>query len=339
MVVNTGAIVRKIFEIICSIRNAPVGAATAENLAEGLSFHLGRIEGMVARGVAIELVLPAFPAKSANREKTTGTMPDLGELIALQRLERLCLEIEQVYTPGARVVICSDGRVFSDLVGVGDTDVTAYGREIARMIHDEGFEHLATYDLDDLFPDVADHDLTRHALVERFAEPLDLLRERVANDEDARRMYNGIHRFLFEDHVVLRPELSRTKVRNWTAALAYQVIQRSNAWSNLVAEQFPHAVRLSIHPQPAHAHKLGVQMVASDSMWRTPWHASVLFDGRTYTLVRRADAEAQGAVLTLAQGRYAFFALPEAPRSPPSESPREATSPVMGNPAGALVIP
>ena len=34
------------------------------------------------------------------------------------------------YPPGARITICSDGRVFSDLVGVCDKDVTNYGIEI-----------------------------------------------------------------------------------------------------------------------------------------------------------------------------------------------------------------
>src|SRR5690606_14007825 len=132
---------------------------------------------------------------------------------------------------------------------------------------------------------------------EKFAEPLELVRERALADADARRMYNGIHRFLFEDQVVLHPELSRTEVRELAGRLAYETIQRSNAWSNLVAQQFPEAVRLSIHPQPAHSKKIGVQMVASSNLWRTPWHASVLFDGKTHTLVRRADAEAMGAVM------------------------------------------
>ena len=306
---HTETIARRIFEIISTIRNAPVGASTPEALAEGLSYHLGRVEALVARGAPIELVLPAFPAKSANREKTTGVLPDLGELLALRRLDELCGKIGQVYEPGARIVICSDGRVFSDLVGVADPDVTAYGREIARMIADEGFTHLSTYDLDDLFTGVTDHDFTRGELVARFAEPLDLLRQRVAGDPDARAMYNGIHRFMFEDLVVLHPELSRTKVRNLAGELAYQVIQRSNAWSNLVAEQFPDAVRLSIHPQPAHSRKIGVSMVACANMWRTPWHATVLFDGRDHSLVRRADAEAMGAVLMQERG-YAYYALP-----------------------------
>src|SRR5687767_2994259 len=135
---NTQTIAHKILEIISELRNVTATEANAESAAEGLSYHLGKIEALVARNAVIELVLPAFPAKSANPEKTTGTLPDLGELLAMRRLEALCVKIEEIYAPGARVVICSDGRVFSDLVGVTDADVTAYGQEIARMIADEG---------------------------------------------------------------------------------------------------------------------------------------------------------------------------------------------------------
>jgi len=303
----------QILEIIGELRNAPpAGDGDVARAAEGICYHAGRIEALVRAAKPIQLVLPAFPAKSANPEKTTGILPDLGEVIALRRLEALCVKIEEIYAPGAQLVICSDGRVFSDLVQVSDEAVSAYGDAIRAIIADEGLTHLTTYDLDDLFPGLKDHDVTRRLLVEKYAEAVEVVRERAASDSDARRMYNGIHRFLFEDLVVLNPGMSRTKVRDWAGALAYLVIQRSNAWSNLVLEQFPEAVRLSIHPQPMHSRKIGVQMVSSANIWRTPWHASVLFDGKEYTLVRRVDAEAMGAVLERENGRYAFFVMPGA---------------------------
>ena len=273
---------------------------------EGVSYHTGRIEAFIRRGERIQLVLPAFPAKSSNPEKTLGILPDYGEVLALARLDRLCVQIQAVYEPGAELVICSDGRVFSDLVQVADEAVSAYTAEIQRIIDANGFSRLSTYNLDDLFPAGTGHDETRWALAETYGEPIPVLRERIAQDPDTRQLYNGIHRFLFEDLVVLHPELSRTKVRNWSGELAYQVIQRSNAWSNLVAERFPEAVRLSIHPQPLHSRKIGVRLVPSNNIWRTPWHSAVLFDGSRFSLVRRADAERMGARL-VRSGGFAYF--------------------------------
>ena len=68
----------------------------------------------VAHNVQIEFCLPAFPCKSSNPRKVAGLRPDKGEEMALWRLNNFVKEIEQVYKPGAKVLIVSDGHVFSD---------------------------------------------------------------------------------------------------------------------------------------------------------------------------------------------------------------------------------
>ena len=304
---NANTIATRILEISLKMRNTTPVAAGSDD--DGYCYHLRRVAAFVADGAPVQLVLPAFPAKSSNPEKTLGVLPDMGEALALQRLEAVAVEIEEFYAPGAEIVICSDGRVFSDLVAVTDENVTAYGRALAAMIAKLGLKRITTYDLDDLFPGVVDYDATRASLSEKYGEPVEAVRARALADEDARRLYNGIHRFLFEDLVVLHPEMSRTKVREWAGQQAYRVIQRSNAWSNLVAEQFPGAVRLSIHPQPLHSRKIGIQLVPSANMWRTPWHGAVLFDGKQHQLVRRRDAEEMGAVLVQDAAGHSFFSV------------------------------
>ena len=68
----------------------------------------------VKRGAAVSLVLPAFPFKSPNcQDKVLGTLPDLGEEIALSTLQSLCNNIRQVYEHGANVLITSDGFVYN----------------------------------------------------------------------------------------------------------------------------------------------------------------------------------------------------------------------------------
>jgi pyoverdine/dityrosine biosynthesis protein Dit1 len=296
----------RIMALINELRNISGHPALS---TDGDAHHLAKIEALIAAGAVVELVLPAFPAKSSNREKTTGILPDLGEVLALEKLERLCQAIEAEYSGGARMVICSDGRVFSDLVQVSEEAVSAYNREIARIIAERGLTHLTTFDLDDVHAG-ADFDAMRRTLVAEHGETVAVIRERSLSTREGRDMFNGIHRFLFEDLVVLHPEISRTKVRNWSKEVSYEVIQRSNAWSKLVELHFPHAVRLSIHPQAVGSKKIGIQLLASNNQWRTPWHSAVLFDGQRHTLVRRQDAEAMGAVLTHAEGKYAFFVVP-----------------------------
>jgi L-tyrosine isonitrile synthase len=86
------------------------------------------------------------------------------------------------------------------------------------------------------------------------------------------------------------------------------VIQRSNAWSNLIARRFPAALRLSIHPQPRISEKIGISLVPCANSWGTPWHTVVLANRDGYRLVKRAKAEEQNAVLVYRGGRPSHYA-------------------------------
>lgn len=80
----------------------------------GHDFFLERIHWHTSRRARIELILPAFPCKSTSLDKVAGTSPDKGEELALRGLFEFVKDIEKIYSPGARVLIVSDGHVFSD---------------------------------------------------------------------------------------------------------------------------------------------------------------------------------------------------------------------------------
>jgi hypothetical protein len=68
----------------------------------------------ITAGRTIRMVLPAFPFKSPNRvDKALGSLPDLGEEVALSHLNGLCEAIGDVYDKGAHVYITSDGLVYN----------------------------------------------------------------------------------------------------------------------------------------------------------------------------------------------------------------------------------
>jgi hypothetical protein len=67
----------------------------------------------------VPLCLPAFPFKSPNStHKTLGKLPDKGEEIALAHLNGLCNAIGDVYAPGAKLSIISDGLVYNGMSAV-----------------------------------------------------------------------------------------------------------------------------------------------------------------------------------------------------------------------------
>ncbi|MEU4744752.1 isocyanide synthase family protein [Actinosynnema sp. NPDC023658] len=276
-----------------------------------LEAHRAKLDHFIRRSQPIHLVLPAFPAKSPNPSKVLGTLPDLGEYVALGFLQTLCDYIGHFHPPGAKITICSDGHVFGDVVGVTDEVVTEYRVRLAEMIETANWSSLELYGLDDAFGG-ADYPKLRQLLELDYAPSIEELKQNVRTDNASRRLFNGIHRFMFEDAVGVQGDrVSRTALRKESKERAYQTISRSNAWSRVVAERFPQAVRLSIHPQLPHSEKIGVRLLRSHDAWLTPWHGVVLDDGTKISLVKRWDAEKLDASVVWRNGRPSHFVGPE----------------------------
>ncbi len=283
------------------------------SVPDTFAYPMATVRALVAAQKTITLVLPAFPAKSANREKTLSHLPDLGELLALRRLYGIIEDIRAFYEPGAELVICSDGRVFSDVVGVADADVSAYRSQLLDMVRDQGMNGVSWFDLDDVYAE-PDFSVMRQRLDIEYGERLGDLQVEVSRRESMRRLFNGIHRFLLEDARVRFPHLSTNQLRNLTKSDAYQVVRRSQAWSQVVAEHYPDALRLSIHPQLPSSRKLGIRLVDGDNIWRTPWHAVAVRNDDGFTLMRHVDAIRLGGRLALWAGKYPYFEFATRPR-------------------------
>jgi pyoverdine/dityrosine biosynthesis protein Dit1/AcrR family transcriptional regulator len=293
-------------------RLQPGAGACAENPCEQcLGLHLPKVRRFVINNEPVHFLLPAFPAKSPNPKKVLGRLPDMADELALGFLEGVCREIKEHYPPGARVTICSDGRVFSDLVGVADVDVTDYGRAIAAMLGRLGAVSLYSLGLEDLF-DGDDQAALREQLCAHYADPLAAVEGRVRDSERQRALFNGIHRFLFEDRLVIEAGKSRTRLRNECRERALRVIQRSEAWGRLIQECFPVALRLSVHPQPPHSEKIGILLGDAEDAWLTPWHGVALRTEDGFKLVRRHEAEALGAKVVWRGGRASHYEMEEA---------------------------
>jgi pyoverdine/dityrosine biosynthesis protein Dit1/AcrR family transcriptional regulator len=260
-----------------------------------VALHGLRVQSFIERGAPLQLVLPAFPAKSPNPRKVLGKRPDLAEWLALKSLGDLLEEIRAVHPPGAELVLCSDGGVFADLVGVSDSDVREYRRALEGLVVGLGLTRVRVFDLDDAFG-AGSAPRARAALLERYGGPLEELRERCATVPASQRMVDGIHRFLFEDEVGREVPGTRSQLKRITRDRAHEVVLRSEAWGRLVSAAFPRALRLSIHPQPAVSAKLGIHLLDTDDAWLTPWHGCAVLEAERFTLMRRADAEARGAV-------------------------------------------
>jgi hypothetical protein len=81
---------------------------------QGAPAFIATIHKFVEKGEAVQMCLPAFPWKSANKvEKVLGILPDKAEEVALARLNGICETIGTFYAPGAEILIISDGLVYN----------------------------------------------------------------------------------------------------------------------------------------------------------------------------------------------------------------------------------
>ena len=298
-------------------RPSKAHGACDESCPSCQSPHLPKVLRAVRANEPVVFVLPAFPGKSPNLAKVLGALPDMAEKLALQFLDELCEDIRELHAPGARMVLCSDGRVFSDVVGMLESDVTDYQDELESMITELGLTNVSTFNLDTMAEGKGFVQL-REELMAEYGSPLELLREKVLRgskqpnfpeDEEAHRMYCGITRFLVEDSTFPGQTKSRTAVQKECRARAYEVIRRSNAWSERIAARFPEAVRLSIHPQACGSKKLGIRLIGTES-WMTPWHGVAVKRDGEFVLMKRWEAESLGAKLVhSAGGRASHFEL------------------------------
>jgi pyoverdine/dityrosine biosynthesis protein Dit1 len=258
--------------------------------------HLTKTVQALQNHLPILLVLPAFPAKSANRQKTLSDNIDLGEVLALKALNDICNKISTTYQHPVQLLICSDGRVFNDLLGVLDENVNLYSQGIKRIIKNHKLLHLSTFSLDDIYQD-KNYSFMRSQLMSQYGEDLHALKSFLKTDTRRLYQFNGIHRFILEDQLAFYPNETKNQIRKRAKTITYEVIRRSNAWSCLIAERFPHALRLSIHPQYCGSDKMGIQFIATKNSWATPWHNVLLKTPTGALLVKKSEAERIGASL------------------------------------------
>ncbi|MCU7816685.1 MAG: isocyanide synthase family protein [Candidatus Thiodiazotropha sp. (ex Rostrolucina anterorostrata)] len=276
---------------------------------EETDIHLNKIQKMMDTGEPISMILPAFPGKSPNRNKTLSRLPDLAETHSIDSLYSLCRDINEIYKPGAKIIICSDGYVFSDLVRIPDEDVELYSLALIDYYNESYPGAFEFYDLKDTFPQLDSMDAMREELMIRYGESLICLKARAKEHKEVTTMYLGITRFLYEDFAGLDEfrNISRAQIQKMAKSVSYRVIQRSNAWGTLLEEIYPDSLRLSIHPQYRVSNKIGIHMISTDDCWRTPWHSVAVKKNGMIYLENRSNINENRSRLLFENGRPHYY--------------------------------
>lgn len=110
-------------------------------------------------------------------------------------------------------------------------------------------------------------ELNRQILHHGFGTDDTILRSRIdAKDHSTLKLYRGFSKFMLEDLSLNRytQGLSRCKLKKLATKVSLEMIQRNQAYSNLVELLFPHHVRLSIHAHDNSGPKFGIRLFGSN---------------------------------------------------------------------------
>ncbi|KAH0423568.1 hypothetical protein CcaCcLH18_12094 [Colletotrichum camelliae] len=247
----------------------------------------------VVAGRRIPIVLPAFPAKSINRvDKVLGSHPDLGEELALDRLNDICSQIQNVYAPGATVLIATDGACYNDLTGVTDDDLWEYGATLRKMVVNKGYrctEFVRIMNLLGLHDDstitkerfISLLEPSRQEMMRRYVDPDFDANLCIKTDPDYKMTFDGYAKFLKKDLAygpIRNSAISGKKYKAKVHETAKAMIARGVAFAELIREKLPEHVRLSIHPSRGLT-KISMPLIPqSDTFSMTPWHCAVAVD-------------------------------------------------------------
>lgn len=294
-------------------------SARNDRWEEGREAFVEHVRFFTSRMLPVSAVLPAFPCKSYNLAKVHSPKPDLGEELAIGRIIEFVDQVNKVYQPGMHFYIVSDGHVFSDCVNVDDDVVDTFTEELKKIykrIRPEGFDNLffkglnecfeseskgdvanflLGYSVDHYLPTIldAETEVNRKILMLGCDDSADLIREQIRTPGHPRLyLYRGFNKFMKEDliNTPIAKMTSAKKFKKMVSGVAFEMIRRNDAYSNLVELVFPFHLRLSIHAHTNAGPKYGIRMLnpeicrtvnhdqdEEDKLLHipTPWHNSV----------------------------------------------------------------
>jgi len=114
---------------------------------------LACIESCVKEDKPVQLTLMAFPFKVPNPAKVgPRKLPDLAELTAILRFQRLNSRIKMFYQPDLQIHIIHDGSYICDIFGLSLIEVRQYESYFRSLIKVAGAdEFVRTYDFVEIF--------------------------------------------------------------------------------------------------------------------------------------------------------------------------------------------
>jgi len=250
----------------------------SENIPTGFDQLLHKISYFVQDNNPIIFTMVGFPYKSMNtQDKVLASQADAAERYSLEFLQNILDKIKNIYTPGAQLLIFTDGIIFCDIEKTSDETVINYEDALKTMSFD--MPNIKIVTMRDVCPNkTPEHIRTiisnMHPSVKKFSKT-------VCDDKKVQEDIDILtKRITFE----LAPlSLSSHEIKT----LCTQEIHRSMQYSHFLQNYRPkNSIRCSVHYQSDVSNKLGLKLSNS---FITPWHGVLVETNGHYTIQHLKD--------------------------------------------------
>ncbi|KAJ8133279.1 hypothetical protein O1611_g341 [Lasiodiplodia mahajangana] len=241
----------------------------------------------IAMNGPINMLLPGFPFKENSKDLVLGQLPDLGEELALAHLQGLCDNIAAIYENGAYVLICSDGLVYNDLIGVSEETAWGYGEALRAMATRKELHNIKFIRLWDLLDHDPRHQLHQESPTKDKAYYLEhafsIRQELLSTYSDAQFDASAAvkaDKDWAATHDAYVDVLAKKAVE-YPNKTAEQMITRGKAYGTALGIKFPNHIRLSIHDSAGRG-KLSLALIPSPQkgvIGLMPWRSAIAVDG------------------------------------------------------------
>lgn len=259
----------------------------------GRHYLLAQIEYFTARQQPLRFILPGFPCKSPNDvDKTFSALPDYGEVMAIERLDLLCAELNEIYPPGSELTILSDGTTFADIVYVEGEVKDRYNQALRDLTVTE---NIVWADLSAILPKHKGDNKTqsdvdiRKTLLSTIGTGLHAFEQfvsQVKSEPEQAAVHDKLCSYLYHDmHLERFSQADRDSYLESVSEKAFAMMYRGRALSHCIAQTYPNHIRLSVHQYdnagPKFTFALSALSAGSQKAL-SPWHSVPvrLLDGR-----------------------------------------------------------
>lgn len=113
-----------------------------------------KISKFVEKDLPIEFIFQGFPFKCHNPFETLRRTPDLGELAFIKRLLDINETIKQIYPPGVKFTVLTEGKSYRELFGASDQEIALFEEVCMEFCRKLGAESIIGFvDFTDLLDD------------------------------------------------------------------------------------------------------------------------------------------------------------------------------------------